>query len=183
MQLSNIVSLLVSYLVVSRHRLPHLPTSGSSTLTSISPAKSQQIMTRYVQHVHVHTDSCFQKFGTKINKYNTVCIVKNFCWEKTFTLFAPELYYICCVRCCLSLQALIELQKAHRMSKLEHGWDREVDKLKRVISFTMDYCQSMNLSLSLSLFLMHTHFIKFCLTLPQLSILTILEDSMIYLFF
>ena len=44
--------------------------------------------------------------------------------------------------CHLPLQALIELQKAHRMSKLESGWDREVDKLKRVVSFTMDYCQS-----------------------------------------
>jgi hypothetical protein len=40
------------------------------------------------------------------------------------------------------LQALIELQKAQRMSKLEPGWDRQLDKLKRVVSFTMDYCQS-----------------------------------------
>ena len=39
-------------------------------------------------------------------------------------------------------QALVELQKAHRMSKMEPGWDREVEKLKRVVSFTLEYCQS-----------------------------------------
>ena len=37
----------------------------------------------------------------------------------------------------------MELQKAARTSKLEPGWDREINKLKRVVSMTMDYCQSM----------------------------------------
>ena len=40
------------------------------------------------------------------------------------------------------MQGLIELQKALRMGKLEPGWDRELEKLKRVVSFTLDYCQS-----------------------------------------
>ena len=42
----------------------------------------------------------------------------------------------------LIMQALTELQKAQRMSKLETGWDRQIDKLQRVVYFTLDYCRS-----------------------------------------
>ena len=38
-------------------------------------------------------------------------------------------------------QGLLELQKAQRSVRLERGWERELNKLQRVVAITLQYCQ------------------------------------------
>lgn len=39
------------------------------------------------------------------------------------------------------LQGLLELQKVQRSMRLESGWDRDLEKLRKVVEVTVGYCR------------------------------------------